>query len=80
MYRGWNAVLQALDKSDMKTLALMTELATPDLNARDEDGRTVLEIMRERGMQEEERILLGRHSSTPEMKEAFSQLRNFVKQ
>jgi len=80
MYRGWNAVLQALDKSDMKTLALMTELATPDLNVKDEDGRTVLEIMRERGMNEEERILIGRHSSTPEMKEAFNQLRNFVKQ
>ncbi|KAK3638480.1 hypothetical protein LTR56_003226 [Elasticomyces elasticus] len=79
MYRGWNAVLQALDKGDTQTLRLLADLGTPDLNARDEDGNSVLDIMRERGMKEEERILLGGGSPSPRMKEAFSSLREFVK-
>jgi ankyrin repeat protein len=82
MYRGWNAVLQALDKGDTQTLRLLAELGTPDLNARDEDGNTVLEIMQQRGMREEEQILLGGRSGSPPkgMKEANRQLKSFVKQ
>ena len=80
MYRGWNAVLQALDKGDTKILQLLADLGTPDLNARDEDGNSVLEIMEERGMTDEEQILLGGSSSpSPKMVQAFSELRDFVK-
>ncbi|KAK3116222.1 hypothetical protein LTR53_003659 [Teratosphaeriaceae sp. CCFEE 6253] len=79
MYRGWNAVLQALDKGDTQTLRLLAELGTPDLGARDEDGRTVLEVLRERGMREEERILAGGgNTPSPKMREANSQLREYV--
>ena len=80
MYRGWNAVLQALDKGDTLTLRLLAEMGTPDLEARDEDGNSVLEIMRERGMKEEERILTGGSNSPgAKMMEANSHLRDFVK-
>ena len=80
MYRGWNAVLQALDKGDTQTLRLLAEMGSPDLHARDEDGNSVLEIMRERGMKEEERILSGARNSGEKMMEANSHLRDFVKQ
>lgn len=81
MYRGWNAVLQSLDQGDMQTLKLLAELGAPDLSARDEDGRSVLEIMQERGMKEEEKILAkGRGSPSPEMIGAFRELRDFVRE
>ncbi|OQN97146.1 hypothetical protein B0A48_17243 [Cryoendolithus antarcticus] len=57
MYRGWNAVLQALDKGDDKTLQLLAEMGIPDIAVKDDDGHSVLEIMRARGMKEEEQIL-----------------------
>lgn len=80
MYRGWNAVLQALDKGDTGVLRILAELGTPDLTARDEDGDTVLEIMQLRGMKEEEQILLGgRSGSSKGMEEANQQLREFVR-
>ncbi|KAI6822463.1 ankyrin [Hortaea werneckii] len=81
MYRGWNAVLQALDQGDTQTLRLLAEMGTPDLHARDEDGMSVLEIMQDRGMKEEERILSkGRESPTGDMAGAFRELRDFVKE
>lgn len=80
MYRGWNAVLQALDKGDTEILRLLAELGTPAVNARDEDGNSVLDMIRERGMVEEEKIVLGGRSPSPKMMEANSQLRAFVKQ
>lgn len=58
MYRGWNAVLQAVDNGDTQILKLLAERGHPDLDARDENGRSVLEIMDERGLKEEEDILL----------------------
>lgn len=58
LYRGWNAVLQALDNGDMQILKLLAAKGTPDLEACDEGGRSVREIMRERGLEEEENILL----------------------
>ena len=63
--RGWNAVLQAVDNGDIKILKLLAERGSPDLHARDENGQTVLEIMEERGLREEERILLGGRESKP---------------
>lgn len=41
MYRGWNAVLQALDNGDMQILRLLATMGSPDLTARDEHGRSV---------------------------------------
>ncbi|KAI7671183.1 ankyrin [Hortaea werneckii] len=81
MYRGWNAVLQALDQGDTQTLKLLAEMGTPDLHARDEDGMSVLEIMQDRGMKEEEKILRkGRESLDGDMAGAFRELRGFVKE
>merc|ERR1711977_303179 len=81
MYRGWNAVLQALDQGDTQTLRLLAEMGTPDLHARDEDGMSVLEIMQDRGMKEEEKILRkGRESLSGDMAGAFRELRGFVKE
>ncbi|KAH9845105.1 putative ankyrin repeat protein [Teratosphaeria destructans] len=59
IYRGWNAVLQAVDNGDVKILRLLAARGTPDLEARDESGRSVHEILGERGLVEEERILRG---------------------
>ncbi|KAF7196721.1 Ankyrin-2 [Pseudocercospora fuligena] len=80
MYRGWNAVLQALDNGDTEILKLLAKMGNPDLSARDENDRSVLEIMQERGLQEEARILLGGRSPSPQMKQALSQLRGMVVQ
>ncbi|QIW96656.1 hypothetical protein AMS68_002174 [Peltaster fructicola] len=78
MYRGWNAVLQAVDNGDVKILKLLAEVAHPDLEAKDENGRTVLEIMDERGLQEEERILLRRRTPSPEVFDALNQLQSLA--
>ncbi|KAF2773691.1 ankyrin [Teratosphaeria nubilosa] len=59
IYRGWNAVLQAVDNGDVKILRLLASKGKPDLSARDESGRSVHEILEERGLVEEERILKG---------------------
>ena len=98
MYRGWNAVLQAVctpttqdvrlclltscqvDNGDTKILKLLAARSTPDLNARDESGTSVLEMMEERGLREEEAILLGGRSPSPKMQESMRQLREFVRQ
>ena len=80
MYRGWNAVLQAVDNGDTKILKLLADRGSPDLSAQDENGRTVLEIMEERGLREEEQILLGGRSPSPELREANRQLRSFVQE
>ncbi|KAK4541651.1 hypothetical protein LTR36_007795 [Oleoguttula mirabilis] len=80
MYRGWNAVLQALDNGDLEILKLLAHLGNPDLGARDEVGKSVLEILEERGLKEEEQILLGGRSPSPRMQEALSSLRSFVRQ
>jgi ankyrin repeat protein len=78
MYRGWNAVLQALENGETEVFKLLAESGNPDLSARDEEGRTVIDIMQERGMKDELEILLGGPSSSPEIKEALSQLRSMV--
>jgi len=59
MYRGWNAVLQALDNGDLKILKLLARAkGGVDLDVQDESGRSVREILASRGMQEEEAILM----------------------
>ena len=80
MYRGWNAVLQAVDNGDTQIFKLLADCGDPDLHATDENGRSVLEIMEERGLREEEQILLHGRSPSPMIKEACSQLRGLVRE
>lgn len=79
MYRGWNAVLQALDNGEAEVFRLLARSGSPDLEARDESGRSVLEIMRERGMREELEILMeGSGGGSKEVREALRGLRSLV--
>ncbi|CAK3896807.1 ankyrin repeat [Lecanosticta acicola] len=78
MYRGWNAVLQAVDNGDVKILRLLASKGNPDLSARDENGRSVHDVMEERGLQEEEMILTGGRSPSPKVQVALGQLRELV--
>lgn len=78
MYRGWNAVLQAVDGGDVEILKLLAAKGNPDLSAEDENGRSVLEIMDERGLEEERQILLSGRSPSPLVQEANNKLRDFV--
>lgn len=80
MYRGWNAVLQALENGETQVFKLLAESGNPDLTACDEEGRSVIDIMQERGMKDELEILLGGPSSSPEIKSALSQLRDMVRE
>lgn len=60
MYRGWNAVLQAVENGDARVLKLLVERGSGvDLDVTDESGRTVIEIVNERGWDEAVSILLG---------------------
>ncbi|KIW17124.1 hypothetical protein PV08_04315 [Exophiala spinifera] len=60
MYRGWNAILQAVENGDATVLQTLVEHGgTVDLDAKDESGRTVVEIVEERGWDEAVTILLG---------------------
>lgn len=80
MYRGWNAVLQALDDGDTAIFRLLAEEGNPDPGAQDENGRTVAEIMQERGMHEELEILLRGGAPSPKIGEAMAELRDLVKE
>jgi ankyrin repeat protein len=53
MYRGWSAVLQAVENGNSKVLKLLIDMGNGvDLDVRDESGRTVKEIVTERGWDE----------------------------
>jgi ankyrin repeat protein len=53
MHRGWNAVLQAVENGDAAILRLLIEKGGPvDLQAKDDSGRPVIEIVTERGWEE----------------------------
>jgi len=53
MHRGWNAVLQAVENGDADILRLMIEKGgSVDLQALDESGRPVIDIVTERGWEE----------------------------
>ena len=53
MYRGWNAMFQAIENCDISVLSLLKEKAGGiDLDAKDEEGRTVLEMAHQRGWDE----------------------------
>ncbi|ETN41577.1 uncharacterized protein HMPREF1541_03513 [Cyphellophora europaea CBS 101466] len=58
MYRGWNAVLQAVENGEANVLRLLVERGGGvNLEARDETDRTVMEIVNERGWDEAVEIL-----------------------
>lgn len=60
MYRGWNAVLQAVENGDSNILRLLVEKGGGvDLQATDESGRQVVDIMTERGWEESLTLLFG---------------------
>jgi ankyrin repeat protein len=60
MYRGWNAVLQAVEMGEANLLRLLVERGGGvDLQAKDESDRTVMEIVSERGWDEAVEILSG---------------------
>lgn len=80
MYRGWNAVLQALENGETEVFKLLAESGNPDLGAQDENGRTVIDMMQERGMREELQILLEGSSGSAEVRDALSRLRHLVEE
>lgn len=65
-----------------KVLKLLATKGHPDISALDEHGRSVQEIMQERGLEKEMQVLLSSkrpsRRSSPEMKEALSSLRELV--
>ena len=66
MYRGWNAILQAVESGDAKILQVLVERGGGvDLEARDDSGRTVMDIVNGRGWDEAMTILMGRSGSPP---------------
>lgn len=53
MYRGWNAILQAVESGNMKILMLLLQEGNcVDLMVKDKIGRCVGEIVKERGWSE----------------------------
>ncbi|KAM0331340.1 hypothetical protein ACHAQA_003012 [Verticillium albo-atrum] len=62
IYRGWNAVMQAVENGDAKVLKLLVELGGgADLDAKDEGGRNIMEIAAGRGWEEPARAILERY-------------------
>jgi ankyrin repeat protein len=65
MHRGWNAILQAVENGDAKTLKLLIDMGGPvDLQAVDESGRPVIDIVTERGWEEGLALLFPNTAST----------------
>jgi ankyrin repeat protein len=65
MHRGWNAILQAVENGDAKILKLLIDMGgSVDLQAIDETGKPVIDIVAERGW-EEGLALLFPNASTP---------------
>lgn len=58
VYRGHNAIIQALENGDVDVLKLLVDKAGVDLDATDETGKTVLELAQSRGGDEASEILL----------------------
>ena len=64
MHRGWNAVLQAVENSDAEILGLLVSLGGPvDLQAVDETGRPVIDIVGDRDWEEGLALLFPKSSS-----------------
>lgn len=60
MYRGWNAVLQAVENGDAHVLRILVEKGNGvDMQQLDENGRTVVDIVNSHGWDEAVAILNG---------------------
>ncbi|KAM0262802.1 hypothetical protein ACHAQJ_001596 [Trichoderma viride] len=58
VYRGWNAFMQAVENGDMRILKLLSSKFSVDLEAKDDQGRSVIDIASSRGWEEAVNILL----------------------
>ncbi|RDW73640.1 hypothetical protein BP5796_07082 [Coleophoma crateriformis] len=58
VYRGWNAMMQAVENGDPDILRMLCRHAGVDLEAKDDQGRTVAEFAASRGWDEAVSILL----------------------
>ncbi|KAK5945529.1 hypothetical protein PMZ80_002734 [Knufia obscura] len=60
VYRGWNGVMQAIERGEPEILRLLIEKGNQvDLQEKDDSGTTVLDFVRERGWDEGAAMLLG---------------------
>jgi ankyrin repeat protein len=70
MHRGWNAILQAVENGDAQILKLLIEMGgTVDLQAVDETGKPVIDIVTERGWEEGLALLFPNAVPTPRAKQ-----------
>ncbi|RFU75186.1 hypothetical protein TARUN_7045 [Trichoderma arundinaceum] len=58
IYRGWNAFMQAVENGDMRILKILSNKFSVDLEAKDDQGRSVIDIASSRGWEEAVNILL----------------------
>jgi ankyrin repeat protein len=69
MHRGWNAILQAVENGDAQILKLLIDMGGPaDLQAVDESGRPVIDMVTERGWEEGLALLFPSTTSAPRAK------------
>ncbi|KAH6609986.1 hypothetical protein Trco_000006 [Trichoderma cornu-damae] len=61
IYRGWNAFMQAVENGDMRILKVLSSKFSVDLEAKDDQGRSVIDIASSRGWQEAVNVLLDRN-------------------
>lgn len=58
MYRGWNAVLQAVENGDANVLRILVEKGNGvNLEQTDENGQTIMDIINGHGWDEAVQIL-----------------------
>jgi ankyrin repeat protein len=58
MYRGWNAMFQAVENGDLDVVKLLVEKGGVDINVKDELGRTVTEMAASRGWDDAVNVFL----------------------
>lgn len=70
MHRGWNPVLQAVENGDAKILKLLLDMGgTVDLQAIDESGKPVVDIVTERNWEEGLALLFPNATPTSQIKQ-----------
>jgi ankyrin repeat protein len=70
MHRGWNAILQAVENGDAEVLKLLIEMGgSVDLQAVNEEGRPVIDIVTERGWEEGLALLFPNAAPTSKAKQ-----------
>jgi ankyrin repeat protein len=70
MHRGWNPILQAVENGDADILRLLIEMGgTVDLQALNEEGRPVIDIVTERGWEEGLALLFPNAAPTQKAKQ-----------